>query len=108
MTVGLVVGGTRNQVHLPRYARLDLRADQQFTYRGRRLTLFVEVLNALNRANYGRANRVGRSGHRPGERIHREASQPAVLRGGAHPVLSLSGRDTGVSSRQKKRRTVSY
>lgn len=38
------------------YARLDLRADRQFRYRGRSFTLFVEGLNVLNRANVGLAD----------------------------------------------------
>jgi ferric enterobactin receptor len=43
----------RNEVRLPVYARLDLRASRAFNYRTRRLTLFVELLNVLNRTNYG-------------------------------------------------------
>jgi hypothetical protein len=38
-------------LRLPAYARLDLRADRAFTWSSRRLTLFVEVANALNRTN---------------------------------------------------------
>lgn len=49
----LVIASARNQVRLPTYVRLDLRADRRFRYRGRRLTPFVEVENALNRANQG-------------------------------------------------------
>jgi hypothetical protein len=49
----LVAGMARNQVRLPLYARLDVRADHQVTYFGRTFTLFVEALNALNRANVG-------------------------------------------------------
>ena len=52
---GLTAGSARNQVRLPAYLRLDLRADRQFHYLGRRLTPFVEVLNALDRSNTGRA-----------------------------------------------------
>lgn len=52
---GLVAGGGRNQIRLPPYVRLDLRADRQFQYLGWRLTPFVEVLNALDRVNIGRA-----------------------------------------------------
>ncbi len=49
--------GTRpNGVRLPAYGRLDLRADHAFTFERHRLTLFVEVLNGLNRANYGPAD----------------------------------------------------
>jgi TonB dependent receptor/Carboxypeptidase regulatory-like domain len=45
------VGGTRNDVRLPSFARLDLRANQTFAWSSRRLTLFVEVINVLNREN---------------------------------------------------------
>jgi hypothetical protein len=54
----LVVAEVRNQVRLSPYARLDLRADRQFHYFGRRMTLFVEVVNALNHANVGLADGV--------------------------------------------------
>ena len=49
----LFVADTRSQVRLRPYARLDLRTDHALDYFGPRLTLFVEVLNALNRANLG-------------------------------------------------------
>jgi hypothetical protein len=42
---------SRNSLRLPAYARLDLRADRTFTWSGRRVTLFGEVANALNRQN---------------------------------------------------------
>src|SRR6185436_14416358 len=42
----------RNTERLPFYARLDLRANRTFTWSRRRLTLFVEVINVLNRSNY--------------------------------------------------------
>jgi outer membrane receptor protein involved in Fe transport len=45
------VSDVRNTARLPTYARLDLRANRTFTWSGRRLTLFAEVINALNRAN---------------------------------------------------------
>ena len=51
----LVAGSLRNQIRLPPYVRLDLRAERQFHYFGRRLTPFVEVLNALDRVNTGRS-----------------------------------------------------
>jgi hypothetical protein len=51
----LFIGTERNQLRLPPYARLDLRADRQFHYFRRRLTVFVEMLNVLNRANAGLA-----------------------------------------------------
>jgi outer membrane receptor for ferrienterochelin and colicin len=41
----------RNRSRLPYYARLDIRADRAFTYRKRRLTLFLEVINVLNHDN---------------------------------------------------------
>jgi hypothetical protein len=49
----LYLGDSRNDVRLPTYARLDLRADRTFHFTKRRLTLFVEVLNVLNRENLG-------------------------------------------------------
>jgi hypothetical protein len=36
---------------VPVYARLDVRANRTFNYQSKRLTLFVEVLNALARDN---------------------------------------------------------
>ena len=48
---GIFVGEARNVVRLPAYARLDLRANRVFNYTKRRLTLFVEVMNVLNRVN---------------------------------------------------------
>ena len=41
----------RNEVRLPPYARLDVRANRTFTFERSRLTLFVEVMNLLNRRN---------------------------------------------------------
>jgi hypothetical protein len=41
----------RNTLRLPAYARLDVRADRAFNWSGRRLVLFVEVANVLNRTN---------------------------------------------------------
>jgi hypothetical protein len=46
------VTDVRNTERLPVYARLDLRANRAFTWSRRRLTLFVEVINVLNRSNY--------------------------------------------------------
>jgi hypothetical protein len=46
------LSNVRNRARLPEYARLDLRADRAFTYRQRRLTLFMEVINVLNRDNF--------------------------------------------------------
>ena len=61
----VIVGGARNQVRLPAYVRLDLRADRQFHYLGRRLTPFIELLNVFDRVNTGRAD--GRVNHLTGE-----------------------------------------
>lgn len=52
----LLVGNVRNAVRLPPYARLDLRADHRLRYFKGMFTLFVEALNALNRANVSLAN----------------------------------------------------
>ena len=52
----LRLGVRRNTIRLPRYVRLDLRASRTFTFDRRRLTLFVEVMNALGRDNYGQAD----------------------------------------------------
>ena len=46
---GLV--GQRNTLRLPAYSRLDVRADRAFNWSGRRLVLFVDVANVLNRTN---------------------------------------------------------
>jgi hypothetical protein len=43
--------GVRNTLRLPVYARLDVRADRVVTWFNRRVTVFVEVANALNREN---------------------------------------------------------
>ena len=56
--IGLFAGPSRNTVRLPLYARFDLRADRTFNYSTRRLTLFAEVVNVLNRGNVARANGV--------------------------------------------------
>ena len=50
------LGTARNTERLPTYARVDVRADRTFTRRSRRLTLFVEVVNAFNRSNVGMAD----------------------------------------------------
>ncbi len=52
----LLAGSERNTVRLRPYARLDVRATRSFELTGRRLTLYVEVLNALNRTNLGLGN----------------------------------------------------
>lgn len=45
------IGEERNAARLPAYARLDLRANRTFEVRTKRLTLFAEVINVLNRRN---------------------------------------------------------
>jgi hypothetical protein len=47
----IFIGERLNEVRLPVYARLDVRANRVFNYEKRRLTLFVEVMNVLNRDN---------------------------------------------------------
>ena len=39
----------RNTLRLPPYSRLDVRADRAFTWSSRRLVVFVDVANVLNR-----------------------------------------------------------
>jgi len=55
---GYLLSSQRNGVRLPEYSRVDVRADRTFTHRKSRLTLFIEVVNVLNRENY-RANSPG-------------------------------------------------
>jgi len=45
------VTDVRNTARLPVYSRLDLRANRTFNWSRRRLTLFAEVVNLLNRDN---------------------------------------------------------
>jgi carboxypeptidase family protein len=45
------VTDARNTARLPVYGRLDLRANRTFSWARRRLTLFAEVINVLNRDN---------------------------------------------------------
>jgi hypothetical protein len=49
----LVLASTRYDLRLPIYARLDLRMNRTYHFTKRRLTLFAEVLNVLNRENVG-------------------------------------------------------
>ena len=53
---GYLLSAQRNGIRVPEYSRLDLRADRTFTYRKSRLTLFLEVVNAMNRDNYRASN----------------------------------------------------
>jgi hypothetical protein len=41
----------RNQLRLPAYSRLDVRADRAFKWSDRRITLFVDIANILNHTN---------------------------------------------------------
>jgi hypothetical protein len=54
----------RNTLRLPAYSRLDVRADRAFNWARRRLVLFVDVANVLNRSNRRNASysvdRLGR------------------------------------------------
>jgi hypothetical protein len=52
----LRLGSLRNQVRLPYYTRLDVRANRTFTFERKRLTLFLEVMNLMGRRNYGQAD----------------------------------------------------
>ena len=45
------LSSTRNDVRVPVYTRLDVRANRTFNWRTTRLTLFAEVLNIYNRDN---------------------------------------------------------
>ena len=54
----LFSGDQRNQVRLPVYARLDLRAERTFDRGALRVTPFAETLNLLNRTNLGLADGV--------------------------------------------------
>jgi hypothetical protein len=44
---------SRNAGRLPTYARLDVRVNRAFNFSTRRLTLFVELINVLDRTNGG-------------------------------------------------------
>jgi len=46
----------RNELRVPPYSRLDMRVNRTFTWAAKRLTLFVEVLNVLNRGNVRQAS----------------------------------------------------
>jgi hypothetical protein len=41
----------KNELRLPVYARLDLRANRTFAWSRHRVTLFAEIINVLDRAN---------------------------------------------------------
>jgi hypothetical protein len=52
----LRLGADRNRVRLPVYSRLDIRANRTFTFDQRRLTIFVELMNALGHDNIAQAD----------------------------------------------------
>jgi len=45
------VGADRNDLRVPGYARLDVRANRTFAWNHTRLTLFMEAINLLNQSN---------------------------------------------------------
>jgi len=45
------VTSTRNEMRLPSYSRIDLRANRTYNWSRKRLTLFAEIINVLNRDN---------------------------------------------------------
>jgi hypothetical protein len=45
------VSSARNTLRVPAYARLDLRLNRTFNWERKRMTLFVELMNALGREN---------------------------------------------------------
>ena len=45
------VSSSRNTLRLPTYSRVDVRANRTFNWSRKRLTLFAEVINLLNRDN---------------------------------------------------------
>jgi len=45
------VSSTRNTSRLPTYSRVDVRANRTFNWSRKRLTLFAEVINLLNKEN---------------------------------------------------------
>jgi len=47
----LVLSDQRNQVRMPAYSRLDVRANKSFNFDRWKLTLYAEVLNVLSREN---------------------------------------------------------
>jgi len=50
--VGHRVSERRNLLRVPAYSRLDVRANRTFNVRKARLTLYAEIMNALNHSNY--------------------------------------------------------
>jgi hypothetical protein len=60
-TDDLFVSDVRNEVRLPTYLRIDVRANRTYTFDRRRLTLFLEVINLTGRRNLGVADGSVRS-----------------------------------------------
>jgi TonB-dependent receptor-like protein/carboxypeptidase family protein len=48
---GFLASDRRNEVRLPLYARVDVRANRTFNWPHARMTLFAELMNVLNRDN---------------------------------------------------------
>jgi hypothetical protein len=69
----LFAGPERNRVRLPAYARLDVRAERTFDVGKRRLSVFVDALNVLNRANAGLTRAPGGPAEAPPPRGTGEA-----------------------------------
>ena len=100
-----LIGEQRNEVRLPTYARLDVRANRVFNYTKRRLTLFVEVMNVLNRDNVRRTSpalllstrtarraAIRRAGHQlPAESLPADAVRRSAVR-----VLITGDQEAGV------------
>jgi hypothetical protein len=59
------LSSTRNDVRVPVYSRIDLRANRTFNWSRKRLSLFAEVMNATNRDNvrFTPPSVDGRTGH---------------------------------------------
>jgi hypothetical protein len=53
---GLFAGERRNTIRLPFYARLDARVQRTFVPARRRVTVFAEILNVMNRQNLATAD----------------------------------------------------
>ncbi len=47
----IFLSAVRNELRMPTYARVDLRANRTFNWSRSRLTLFAEIMNVLNRDN---------------------------------------------------------
>ncbi|HEX4997032.1 MAG TPA: TonB-dependent receptor, partial [Terriglobia bacterium] len=60
----LVLAAERNQVRLPQYVRLDVRANRAFHFDSWKMTLYMEVSNALKRHNvrFSDLDRINSSG----------------------------------------------